>query len=232
MVGHYISQIGLGEDAVLFATAATPDKILWLDEKNMRESGIDFNYVKNDSPSSSNNKRPDTTTAQKYPPPPMININPAGATLQGKPPPSSERTPSRNVNINSPTNNVQDIADGLRAKGYQADVDLTDPKNPTIITGIEGHRVLLNFSSCTGANCRYLEILSSWAEVNKSKAKIAQKKWNDDENYSSIFYKDDSNSIYLYHYFVLGDNGISVINLLENIEYFVKDFESVRDLLL
>jgi hypothetical protein len=42
MVGHYLSQIGLSEDAAVFATIASPYEINWLTPDNSAEAGIPF----------------------------------------------------------------------------------------------------------------------------------------------------------------------------------------------
>jgi hypothetical protein len=42
LVGRYLTLLNLPEKAVLFATAAPPDRVLWLSSTNSREAGIDF----------------------------------------------------------------------------------------------------------------------------------------------------------------------------------------------
>jgi hypothetical protein len=42
LVGHYLGLLNLPEKAVVFATAASPTEILWLNETNMNRAGIDF----------------------------------------------------------------------------------------------------------------------------------------------------------------------------------------------
>jgi hypothetical protein len=42
LVGRYLTLLNLPEKAVLFATAAPPDEVLWLSSANMRDAGIDF----------------------------------------------------------------------------------------------------------------------------------------------------------------------------------------------
>jgi hypothetical protein len=42
LVGHYLGLLNLPEKAVVFATAASPTEILWLDQSNMSKAGIDF----------------------------------------------------------------------------------------------------------------------------------------------------------------------------------------------
>ena len=47
LVGHYLAQLGLGEKAVIFATAAAPDKILWLNAETENLSGIEYKRLSN-----------------------------------------------------------------------------------------------------------------------------------------------------------------------------------------
>jgi hypothetical protein len=42
MVGHYLSQLDLSEDAAVFATIASPYEINWLNAANSGEAGISF----------------------------------------------------------------------------------------------------------------------------------------------------------------------------------------------
>lgn len=42
LIGNYMTLLGLPSKAVVFATAAPPDKVLWLDAANKELSGIDF----------------------------------------------------------------------------------------------------------------------------------------------------------------------------------------------
>jgi hypothetical protein len=45
MVGHYLSQLNLPEDAAVFATIASPYEINWLTAENNAEAGISFESV-------------------------------------------------------------------------------------------------------------------------------------------------------------------------------------------
>lgn len=42
LIGHYLSQMGLSQRAVVFATKASPYEISWLTKLNSNEAGIDF----------------------------------------------------------------------------------------------------------------------------------------------------------------------------------------------
>lgn len=42
LVGNYLTQLGLSANAILFATSAPPDRILWLTRANKEAAGIEF----------------------------------------------------------------------------------------------------------------------------------------------------------------------------------------------
>ena len=42
IVGHYLSQLGLSEKAVIFATTASPRELMWLTAENSAEAGITY----------------------------------------------------------------------------------------------------------------------------------------------------------------------------------------------
>ncbi len=45
LIGNYLALLNLQENAVVFATSASPDEILWLTKDNRGISGINFNYI-------------------------------------------------------------------------------------------------------------------------------------------------------------------------------------------
>jgi hypothetical protein len=66
VVGHYLSQLNLSQQAVEFATAASPSEITWLTEANRLDSGIDFETFV------ASRKRPETETIVAPAPAPAI----------------------------------------------------------------------------------------------------------------------------------------------------------------
>src|SRR5205807_1526441 len=42
LVGHYLSQLGFDQRAVIFATSAPPEQISWIRDENGSQSGITF----------------------------------------------------------------------------------------------------------------------------------------------------------------------------------------------
>lgn len=71
LVGRYLTQIGLSERAVVFATASHPDSIAWLaQEGDAAISGFAFNY-------SAPEERPKSRSAAAKAIPPLIDPNPA-----------------------------------------------------------------------------------------------------------------------------------------------------------
>jgi hypothetical protein len=53
LVGAYLTNLGLEENAVVYITQASPDEITWLHEKAARELGIRFTMLSNSRPNSS-----------------------------------------------------------------------------------------------------------------------------------------------------------------------------------
>jgi len=85
LVGRYLTLLNLPEKAVLFATAAPPDKVLWLSPSNMRAAGIDFEVFGEE---------------ERATPPPIVRTNVA-------PPPStvsSNQSQPRWIHISSGAN--------------------------------------------------------------------------------------------------------------------------------
>ena len=62
---------------------------------------------------------------------------------------------------NDTTRNVDTIAQGLRQKGFRAEIDKTDPTTPSMTTGLNGSNIYISFSSCAGMDCKYAEIIAS-----------------------------------------------------------------------
>lgn len=89
LVGNYLTLLGLPAKAILFATTAPPDRVLWLTNANREQTGIDFI-----SPQTMPTKRP----AQAIEPPPIL-IAPTQWPLQTTPSPVITAPPSSAANI-------------------------------------------------------------------------------------------------------------------------------------
>jgi hypothetical protein len=215
LVGHYLSQLGMGEKSVIFATAAPPDRVLWLTRDTTEISGISYDTI--------------ADQAEKViatPPPPRLT-----ATL-----PSNSRLGEESRQLLSKTSetlkNVKSFARLLLQNGYRAEIDRSDPKMPYIYTGISGHNIALSFSSCYEDDCEYLEIMSSWTKFNNSAAIAATQEWRNEENFSSILLDIEKGQLSVYHYVILGPDGITYNNLIKTLQYFVKDYEAIGQKLL
>lgn len=231
LVGHYLSQLGLGQKSVMFATAAPPDKVLWLDTNTASLSAIEYTTIPDgEQPASSGLPSSQQTRTE----PARIAVAPARSQPQvginsGPPPETYERWIAA---TNETIRNVESFARGLRQKGYQAEIDTSDPDSPSIITGIGGTKFSLSFSSCSKMNCDYIQIMSFWNQVKPQKSQDVIKAWSNDENFSSAMLIPNNDMVAVYHYIVLGSDGITMQNLIENIEYFARDFERIGRLLV
>jgi len=79
LVGHYLSQLGFSERAVVFATLAPPEKILWLDENTASASGIEFTTIPAEREGSSATNESQTSA------PPPISIVPSSDAQSDEP---------------------------------------------------------------------------------------------------------------------------------------------------
>lgn len=221
LVGHYLSQLGYGEKAVIFATSAPPDKLLWLNTETSQNSGISYDLQPAEHHDMAQDEiRKSKPDAGEVPPPPISNIN----ITQN---PSSQFFADTNNNIRS----VDIFASELKRRGYQADIDRSGKNGPSIISGAGGHKIAISFSGCTGVNCKYIELLSYYNNDDVSKANKVKEKWVSEENFSGIYVSSDGKSVALYHYIIVGNDGITIENLIENTEYFAKDFDILGSML-
>ena len=122
---------------------------------------------------------------------------------------------------------MEAFAQGLRRQGYQAEIDKSDLESPNIFTGLSGSRTAISFSSCTGMDCDYVEIISSWKIVDRTVALKVIQEWNREERFSGAVYLESDQTVAVYHYILLGKDGITLQNLIENLEYFSRDYEEL-----
>lgn len=221
LVGHYLSQLGFGEKAVIFATSAPPDKLLWIDADNSKMAGINFEAMVSSSKANAKSAdRPPPIEVTEATPPPMTNINTFPAV------PQKYYAETKN-NIR----NVDAFASELKRRGYQADLDKSNKDSPTIITGANGHKIAISFSVCSESSCNYIELLSYYTLADRSMTDAVKQKWNSEEKFSGIYVADGGKSVALYHYIIVGSDGLTINNLIENIEYFAKDFDNLGSML-
>lgn len=123
---------------------------------------------------------------------------------------------------------VRTVVSALQDNGFQAKLDKTDDGDPMIISGADGNKFAMTFSSCTAhADCSYIELIASWNDVKPELgAKIASS-WQAEENYSGLIYLPNEGQLTAYHYLITGKDGISPDSLVDSISYFMKDFVSV-----
>jgi hypothetical protein len=96
IVGGYLNSLGLSQDAIAFVTAAAPNSMQWLNQKDAREYGIDVALLNEQSVSEvesykkSNGEPNQEVSPQKEEAPALTDDNPATAPQQ------STRTTKRN----------------------------------------------------------------------------------------------------------------------------------------
>lgn len=221
LVGHYLSQLGFGEKAVIFATSAPPDKLLWIDADNAKTAGISFEAMASSTKANAKTAdRPPSIEVTETTPPPITNINTFPAV------PQKYYAETKN-NIR----NVDAFASELKRRGYQADLDKSNKDSPTILTGVNGHKIVISFIGCSDFSCKYIELLAYYTSTAPAVTEEVKQKWNSEENFSGIYVTDGGKSVALYHYIIVGSDGLTINNVIENLEYFVKDFDNLGSML-
>lgn len=206
VVGHYLAQLGYSEAAVIFATSAPPDKILWLNASTAARSDIAYDVWDADQ-ASSPTKGADGLGAS------VDDVFTGGDAYVATAP--------------AAVRNVQAFAVGLKQHSYKAEVDSTDRTSPKIFTEAGGYKMVISFSSCAELDCQYAELIAIWEGVNAAQANAVVRKYALEENCANIYYEKNGQNLYVYHYVIVGSDGITVNNLIENIEYFAKYFRQV-----
>lgn len=231
LVGHYLSQLGFGEKAVIFATMAPPDKILWLSAKTASLSGIEFDAIPTDE------KAQAIDIAQNQPPPPPIVITTAAPMVQ-------RRQDGRAVVSNSSDHgqfmgdakqtirSPEAFAQALRTKGFQAIVSYDDPKSPNMEVGVGGEKIAVSFSGCTPKGCNYIELMDYFNGISKNETNAVIEKHSKNEFYSHPIYFEGKNYLAFYNYIVIGADGITVDVLVSNMEKFVESNKSLLSIAL
>jgi hypothetical protein len=82
LIGHYLSQLGLSQRAVVFATKASPDQISWLTKGNKVDAGIEFTDLPSKDSTRSGNERASTPPPVRTvvtPPPIQVVVSPPTA---------------------------------------------------------------------------------------------------------------------------------------------------------
>lgn len=203
VVGHYLAQLGYSESAVIFATSAPPDKILWLDARTASQSGIAYETLPSDG------SRPTSSVGDSLP---------SSNVFEGADAYASAPMPVRSVDA---------FAAGLKRSSYKAQVDKSDASSPKIFTEASGYKMLIAFSSCAAESCKYAELIAIWEGVTPQQASEVVRKYALEENFANIYYDKAGQNLSVYHYIILGSDGITVSNLIDNITYFARDFGEV-----
>jgi hypothetical protein len=211
LIGQYVSQLGFDARAVIFVTSAPPTSISWLTTSNAISSGISYETL-----------HAEVASQAKKDGMPELSDLMGGGEVNARAAIDGTSKASRNV---------YSIATGLVSAGYKGEVDVTDPKSPKIYTGIDGNKAMLAFSSCVATDCNYLEFIAEWSGVDQDQANRTFKEFALEEEFSSIVYQKDSKNLIVYHYVIIGADGITTKTLFENLEYFNRDFEKIGKIL-
>lgn len=219
LVGHYLSQLGFGEKTVVFATLAPPDKILWLNDKTASMSGIEFTTIPDDKKRSP----PKVADGQSAPPPITVAVAP--------PPPIQRESAAGNAggyqlfmgDAKQTLRTPEAFAAALRQKGYQAKINDEVADIPMIMVNVGGEEIAVAFSDCDNSGCNYIQFIDWFKGVSEDEAYFSAGNRLREEGFSHPFWDSDKKTFALYNYIVIGSDGITVQNLIDNMNYFVRE---------
>ena len=222
LVGHYLSQLGFGEKTVVFATLAPPDKILWLNENTLAMSGIDYNAISVELPSSSGDKRtvPSKTADAQRAATPALDTASIGSSAD-----YGQFMGAVEPNLRSPDAFLL----ALRQKGFQATINKDNPDSPTIQVGVSGEQIAVSFSGCDPKGCDYVQLIDWFDGVTRKQANAVMAYSFKTETYSHPLWLEDTKVLVCYNYIVIGTNGISVQTLIDNMNSFVEANKELVD---
>lgn len=228
LVGHYLSQLGFGEKTVVFATLAPPEKILWLNDKTASMSGIEFTTIPDDKKHSTprvaeRQPAPPTLKVTVEPPPPVRQEDPAGGNTAGY----QRYMGDAKQTLRTP----ESFTTALRQKGYQAKISHEIEGIPMIIVNVGGEDIAVGFSGCENNGCNYIQLIDWFKGVSEDEAYFVGGSRITEEGYSHPYWNEDSKAFSLYNYIVIGSDGITVQNLIDNMNYFVRENVKMTDLI-
>lgn len=83
LIGHYLSQLGLSQRAVVFATKASPEQISWLTKDNKVDAGIEFTDLPSNRSENGRQATPPPVRTVVTPPPIQVVVSPPPAQTFG-----------------------------------------------------------------------------------------------------------------------------------------------------
>lgn len=225
LIGHYFSQLGFGETTVVFATMTPPDEVLWLTKSNAPLSGIDYISLptidgtsETDTPLSASDLITRAGTAKSEATTGSALDQNSSNRVRG----AETKQDSAKVNLRSP--GAFELA--LRKKGFQAKLSAEDVEMPTMEVGVGGETIVLAFSGCDLAGCSYIQLIDWFNDLTAVEVRDLIKDIGKEEIYSHPVLLDDG-SFGLYNYLIIGEDGITLQTLIENMQYFVKTNQEI-----
>jgi len=225
LVGHYLSQLGFGEKAVMFATAAPPEKVLWLTSESASFAGIEYTIIPNKE------DPPQVRSATSSPPASIPTTTPrtAGVT-RPQLTPNAEQRPGNPASYKQWMGDAKQtlrspdtFAQALKQQGYQASISYENPEMPMLTTGIGDEKIVVAFSGCAKDGCNYIQFIDYFTDVNRREADWLILESGRDESYSHPLWMQKENYLALYNYVVVGTDGITLRTFIENMDYFIED---------
>lgn len=228
LVGHYLSQLGFGEKTVVFATLAPPEKILWLNDKTASMSGIEFTTIPDDEKRSI----PQVAERQSAPPPITITVAPPPVQREAASDGNTGGYPRYMGDAKQTLRTPEAFATALRQKGYQAKITLDVKDIPMIMVNVGGEEIAVGFSDCNNSGCNYIQLIDWFNGVSEEESYFSAGNHLREEGYSHPFWNADGRTFALYNYIVIGSDGITFQNLVDNMNYFVRENVKMTNLIV
>jgi len=100
-----------------------------------------------------------------------------------------------------------------------------------IIVNVGGEDIAVGFSGCENNGCNYIQLIDWFKGVSEDEAYFVGGSRITEEGYSHPYWNEDSKAFSLYNYIVIGSDGITVQNLIDNMNYFVRENVKMTDLI-
>lgn len=126
----------------------------------------------------------------------------------------------------------QAFAAALLQKGYQAKITYEIKDIPMIMVNVGGEEIGVGFSDCDNYGCNYIQIIDWFKGISEGEAYFSAENRLRKEGYSHPLWIVSGKNFALYNYIVIGSDGITVQNLIDNMNYFVRENINMTNLII
>jgi len=126
----------------------------------------------------------------------------------------------------------EDFARALNQLGYKTVLSQELTGTPLLTVNFNGYDVGIGFSSCTPEGCNVVQLLKLIGGITSNEVLYISDLETRRESYSHIYWNLDKKVFAFYNFIVIGDEGITVEIIVDNIVYFIRDNTRLADLML